>query len=108
MRIEKIHPSKAFCGLKINGIVSAKNVRKLGEFTGKSENHDYIQYLEKSFNTDVVLNDTIDAISFSHKTYGDLSKFDCPSFPTKDFFSYVVNATRNITSAISKAKSAGV
>ena len=107
MRVEKIPNSQTFCGLKINGIVSAKNVKKLGEFTSRSENHDFIQYLEKTFNTDVVLNNTLDTITFSHNVYGDLSKFNCPSFPTKDFFSEVVNARLNIKSAIEKAKNIG-
>ena len=96
--------SISFNGLKINGVVPSKSLKKLGEFTSATENHGFIEYLEKSFNTDIVLNNKLDEISFSHQTYGDLTKFGCPIFSAKDFFSKVVDAMKDIKNAINKAE----
>ena len=99
----KISPI-SFQGLKINGVVSAKNLTKLGEFTTATENLRFLDDLEKTFNTDLVLNGNLDIISFSHNVYGDLTKYNCPQYPAKDFFSNVVNVMNSIKLAIKKAE----
>ena len=101
----KISPV-TFQGLKIEGVVSAKNIKKLGEFTNATENLRFLEDLEKELNTDLVLNGTLDKISFSHNIYGDLTKYNCPQFPAKDFFSKVVDAMSSIKLAIKKAEEA--
>lgn len=101
--IDKISPV-SFQGLKIEGVVSTKNIKKLGEFTNATENLGFINDLEKIYNTNMVINNKLDEISFSHEIYGDLTPFGCPKFPVKDFFSKVVNAMEGIKTATQKAK----
>lgn len=96
----------SFQGLKISGTVSAKNIHKLADFTKATENLGFIKDLEKDFNTNIVLNGELDKISFSHEKYGDLTKYNCPVFPAKDFYSNVVTAIGSIKSAIKKAEKA--
>ena len=101
--IDKISPI-SFQGLKIDGVVSAKNLKKLGEFANATENLSFIDDLEKIYNTNMVINGKLDKISFSHEIYGDLTSFGCPNFPAKDFFSQVVDAMESIKKATKKAK----
>ena len=101
--IDRISPV-SFQGLKIEGVVSAKNFKKLGEFTNATENFGFIDDLEKMYNTNMVINGKLDEISFSHEIYGDLTPFGCPKFPVKDFFSKVVDVMESIKKATKKAK----
>lgn len=101
--IDKVSPI-SFQGLKINGAVSAQNMKKLGEFTTATENLGFIADMEKIFNTDIVLNNKLDEITFSHQLYGDLTKYGCPKFPSKDFYSQVVDVMESIKLAIKKAE----
>ena len=101
--MNKISPI-SFQGLKIEGVVSSKNFKKLGEFTNAIENKGFIIDLEKDFNTHLVLNNTLDEISFLHQEYGSLTNYGCPKFPAKDFYSHVVNAMDSVKSAIKKAE----
>ena len=101
--IDKISPI-SFQGLKIEGVISAKNIKKLGEFTNATENLGLIDDLEKLYNTNLVINNKLDKISFSHELYGDLTPFGCPNYPIKDFFSQVVDAMESIKKATKKAK----
>lgn len=94
----------SFQGLKIKGIVSAGNIKKLGEFANATENRGFIEDLEKLYNTDMVLNGELNEISFSHKVYGDLDKYGAVKFAAKDFYSNVVTVMGNIKSAIKKAE----
>ncbi len=93
----------SFSGLKIDGTVSAKNIKKLNEITKKIEESEFISDLENNFNTDIVLNSGLDTVSFSHKTYGSLSKYNL-SLPTDKLFLDVSNLMNNIKTAIKKAE----
>ena len=94
----------SFKGLKIEGVVSTQNIKKLGAFADAAENYGFIKDIEKIFNTNMVLNGTLDEISFSHNEYGDLTRYNCRKFPAKDFFSNVVIAMDSIKTAIKKAE----
>ena len=94
----------SFNGLKIEGIISANNMRKLGAFASAEENARFINDLEKTLNTNMVVNSELDEISFSHDIYGNLTKFGCPKFPADCFYSKVVEAMSDIKQAIKKAK----
>lgn len=93
----------SFSGLKIEGVISAKNMKELGEFATAAENVRFVNDIEKTFNTNVVINSTFDEISFSHDIYGNLSNFGCPKYPAADFYSKVVDAMEGIKRAIKKA-----
>ena len=101
--INKISPI-SFNGLKIDGVVSVKNMEKLGEFARATENFGFISDLEKTFNTNMVINNKLDEISFSHEIYGDLTDFGCPKFSANVFYSQVVEAMEGIKRAIKKAE----
>ncbi len=94
----------SFTGLKIEGVISAKNMRKLSEFATAEENAGLIADLEKTFNTNMVINSEFDEISFSHELYGNLTEFGCPKFPADGFYSKVVDAMNGIKRAIKKAE----
>ena len=94
----------SFQGLKIEGVVASKNIKKLGEFANATENLGFIKDLETNFSTDMVLSGNLDEISFSHQIYGNLTKFGCSKFPVKDFYSQVVGAMDSIKLAIKKAE----
>ncbi len=94
----------SFSGLKIEGVISAKNMKKLSEFATAEENVGFISDLEKTFNTNMVINSTLDEISFSHEIYGNLTEFGCPKYATEGFYSKVVDAMNGIRLAIKKAE----
>ena len=94
----------SFNGLKIEGIISANNMKKLRDFATAEENYGFINDLEKTFNTDMIIKSTFDEISFSHKIYGNLTEFGCPKFSTEGFYSKVVDAMNGIKQAIKKAE----
>ena len=94
----------SFNGLKIEGVIPSKNMRKLTEFATAEENAELIDDLEKTFNTNMVINSEFDEISFSHEVYGNLTEFGCPKFPAKGFYSKVVEARNGIKRAIKKAE----
>ena len=94
----------SFSGLKIEGVIPSKNMKKLCEFASAVENIEFIEHLEKNFNTDMVINSNFDEISFSHNTYGNLTNFGCPKFSVADFYSKVVDAMNDIKCSIKKAE----
>ena len=94
----------SFTGLKIEGVISPKNMKKLREFATAEENAGFINDLEKTFNTDMIINSTFDEISFSHELYGNLTPFGCPKFPAAGFYSKVVDVMNGIKQAIKKAE----
>ena len=96
--------SPSFQGLKIKGTVPVKNIKKLGEFANATENKSFIEDVEKLYNVDMVLNGDLNEISFEHKVYGDLSKYNFIKFPVKDFYSNIVSVMDNIRTAIKKAE----
>ena len=93
-----------FSGLKIEGVIQAKNLKKLSEFANAQENAGFINDLEKNFNTNMVINSEFDEISFSHENYGNLSEFGCPKFSVEGFYSKVVDAMNGIKQSIKKAE----
>ena len=101
--IDKVSPV-SFNGLKVEGVISAKNMRKFSEFATAEENVELITDLERTFNTNMVINSKLSEISFSHEVYGNLSEFGCPKFPTTGFYSKVVDARNGIKQAIKKAE----
>ena len=101
--IDKTSPI-SFNGLKISGTISAANMKKLGKFANAVENAEFINDIEKTFNTNMVINSTFDEISFSHEVYGDMTKFGCPKYSASDFYSKVVEAMEGINRAIKKAQ----
>ena len=101
--INKISPI-SFNGLQIEGVISAKNMDKLKEFAMAEENARFINDLEKTLNTNMVINSKFDEISFSHDVYGNLTEFGCPKFSTAGFYSKVVHAMEGIKRAIKKAE----
>ncbi len=94
----------SFTGLKIEGIISTKNIKKLSEFTNAQENVGFINDLEKTFNTNMVINGELNEISFSHEVFGSLTEFGCPKFSAENFYSKVVDAMSGIKQAIKKAE----
>lgn len=96
--------SISFNGLKIEGAISANNLKKLGEFATAEENVRFIDDLEKTFNTNMVISNKFDKISFSHEVYGDLTEYDCPKYSAEGFYSKVVDAMDGIKQAIKKAQ----
>lgn len=101
--IDKVSPV-SFNGLKVEGVISAKNMKKLSEFATAEENVELITDLEKTFKTNMVINSNFDEISFSHEVYGNLSEFGCPRFSAAGFYSKVVEARNGIKQAIKKAE----
>ena len=102
MRTNPIQPI-SFSGLKIEGTVSAGNIKRLNEFAKIFEQNDFIGGLEKEFNTDIVLNSQIDTVTFSHEKYGSLSKYINPS-PINDLLSQMSELTLKIKTAVRKAE----
>ena len=94
----------SFTGLKIEGVISTKNMKKLSEFATAQENVGFINDLEKTFNTTMVINGELNEISFSHEVFGNLTEFGCPKFPAEKFYSKVVDAMSGIKQAIKKAE----
>lgn len=94
----------SFNGLKIEGIISVKDMKKLREFANAEENAGFINDLEKTYNTNMVINNTFDEISFSHDYYGNLTNFGCPKYSAEGFYSKVVSAKEGIKHAIKKAE----
>lgn len=92
----------SFSGLRIDGTVSANNIKKLNELIKIFEKNGLIENLENNFNTDIVLNNQIDTVSVSHKQYGSLSKYNL-SLPTEKLLSDISDLTKNIRTAIKKA-----
>ena len=94
-----------FKGLKVNGVVSTENVTKLGEFASRIENINFINYLEKRYETDVVINNEISKMHFSHKIYGDLTEaYGGGEFLLENVFRDVTTVIDNIKKAIKKAE----
>ena len=94
----------SFNGLKIEGVISAKDMKKLSEFATAEENAGFISHLEKTFNTNMVINSKFDEIGFSHEVYGNLTPLGCPKFSAEGFYSKVVDAMDGIKRAIKKAE----
>ena len=94
----------SFTGLEIKGIISPKNMKKFREFATAEENVRFINDLEESLNTNMIINSEFDEISFSHELYGNLTEFGCPKFSAEDFYSKVVDAMNGIRLAIKRAE----
>jgi len=94
----------SFNGLKIEGIIPTRNIKKLSEFATAEENVGFINDLEQTFKTNMVINSELDKISFSHEVYGNLTDFGCPQFSAEAFYSRVVEARNGIKQAIKKAE----
>ena len=104
MNINSItNSSLTFNGLIVKGTVSGENVKKLGSFASKFENTNFIKYLEKDFDVDAVLDSDITQMSFSHKTYGNLSENGCKSYPLENVFRDVTDVIKDIKTATAKA-----
>ena len=96
--------SISFNGLIVKGNVSAKNVKKLGDFASHIENINFINDLEKDYGVDAVLDSDITKMSFSHKKYSNLSgKYGCASYPLENVFRDIIDVMKNVKSAINKA-----
>ena len=102
MRTNPIQPVP-FTGLKIDGTISAKNIKKFNELINDFEKSELIIDLENNFNTDIVLNNQIDTVSFSHRQYGSLSKYNF-TLPIDKLFLDIVNLKNNLKTAIRKAE----
>lgn len=94
----------SFNGLKVEGVISVENMKKFGEFATAFENTRFIKDIEERFNTNMVLNNTLTEISFSHNIYGNLSNYECPRFAVADFYSKAVDALTGIQQSIKKAE----
>ena len=103
--INSTNSSVSFNGLIINGNVSGKNIRKLGDFASRIENINFIKDIEKKYGVDVVLDNEISKMSFSHPKYGNLSeKYDCGSYPLQNVFLDISVVIRNIKSSLLSAE----
>ena len=94
----------SFSGLKIEGVIPAKNMKKLKEFATAEENAGFIDDLEKTLNTNMIVDSKFNEISFSHEVYGNLTEYGCPKFLVEDFYSKVVDAINSIKRSINKAE----
>ena len=101
--INKTTPT-SFTGLKIDGIISANNLKKLRKFASAEENAGLINDLEKTYNTNLVINSEFDEVSFSHEVYGNLTNFGCPKFSTECFYSQIVEVINGIKRSIKNAE----
>ena len=102
MRTNPIQPI-SFSGLKIEGTIPAKNIKKLNEITKIFEKNELITDLENNFNTDIVINSELDKASFSHKKYGSLSKYIKPSL-IENLLAQASELKSNIKIAVRKAE----
>ena len=94
----------SFNGLKVEGVISTKNLKNFGEFASAAENIEFVKDLEKNFNTNMVIKNDFKEISFSHEVFGNLKQFGCLSFSVENFYSKVVEARNSIKQAIKKAE----
>lgn len=103
--INSTNSSVSFNGLIINGTISRKNVKKLGDFASRVENVNFIKDLEKSYGVDTVLDKDISKMSFSHPKYGNLTeKYNCGEFSLNNVFLEVSSIIKNIKTALSNAQ----
>jgi len=100
-KINAVNASVSFRGLAVSGIVSGKNVKKLGDFASRYENINFIKDLEKDFGVDAVLDKDITQMSFSHKQFGNL---DIGSYPLENVFQNVTVIMKDLKSALKFAE----
>ena len=67
------------------------------------ENSGLILDLENKFNTDILVNNQVDTVTFLHKKYGSLSKYVKPS-PAESVVSKILELKTEIKSAIKKTE----
>ena len=95
----------SFCGVRIDGPISSKNMEKAGEFLTQTENIQFVQHLEQVFETDIVLKEDLSQMSFCHHKYGNLfGKYKCPWFSADKFFKDVMEIFSSIKKSISLAE----
>ena len=103
--INSTNSSVSFNGLIINGTISRKNVKKLGDFASRVENVNFIKDLEKNYGVDVILDKDISKMSFLHPKYGNLTEeYNCGEFSLNNVFMEVSIIIKNIKTALSKAE----
>ena len=105
--MNNINPTSSisFNGLIVKGAVPKKSVSKLGDFASKFENINFINDLENNYGVDVVLNNEISKMSFSHPQFGSLSeKYECGYFPLENVFMDVSIIINNIKTSLRRAE----
>lgn len=95
----------SFCGVRFEGPLSVKNLKRAGDFLSQAENIHFIDHVEQTFETDIVLKGDMSEMGFYHHKYGKLyGKYGCPSYSTENFFKDVLEIFSNIKKSVSLAK----
>ena len=94
----------SFNGLRIDGTVKSRNLKKLGNFASKVENKNFINYLGSNLKTDIILDNEITKVSFAHQQYGNLDKYGVGTYNIENVFRDVMDIINNIKTALKKAE----